>query len=102
MSASYAQATINSTQRLASSTVGNEVPTTSSHVQIEPFNTAARHAFYLMLDARKDESRERMTASEKQRAIRWLTEAIPERLDPMTAKKRSWIKSEFVFEDGKL
>ena len=43
-----------------------------------------------------------MTASEKQRAIRWLTESIPERLDSIAAKKRSWIKSEFVYDEGKL
>lgn len=55
-----------------------------------------------MLDARKDESRERTTASEKHRAIRWLTEIIPERLGPMASKKRSWIKSGFIYDEGKL
>ena len=37
----------------------------SSSIQVEVFNSAARDAFHLMLDARKHESRERMTAAEK-------------------------------------
>ena len=80
----------------------NEAPTSSSVAQIEPFNEQVRDAFLHMLDARKDESRERMTASDKHRAIRWLTEAFPERLDPKAGKKRSWIKSDFVYDQGKL
>ena len=48
----------------------NKAPTSASLAQVEPFNEAVRHAFHLILDARKNESRERITASEKQRAIR--------------------------------
>ena len=55
-----------------------------------------------MLDARKNESRERMTASKKERDIRWLTEFIPERLNGVLSKKRSWIKADFVYKKGKL
>lgn len=63
----------------------NEALTSASLAQVEPFNEAVRHAFHLMLNARKNESRERMTASEKERGIRWLTEFIPERLDQLHA-----------------
>lgn len=56
----------------------------------------------MMLDARKNDSRERTTVSEKHRVIRWLTEVVPERLDPRASKKRSWVKAGFFYEDGKL
>ena len=81
---------------------GNEAPTSASLAQVEPFNKAVRYAFYLILDTRKNESRERMTASEKERGIRWLIEFIPERLDGVLSKKRSWIKADFVYKKGKL
>ena len=55
-----------------------------------------------MLDACKNESRERITISEKERGIRWLTEFIPERLNRVFSKKRSWIKADFVYKKGKL
>ena len=80
----------------------NKALTSSSVAQIESFNEQVRDAFLHMLNARKDESRERMTASDKHRAIRWLTEAFPERLDPKASKKRSWIKSDFIYDQGKL
>lgn len=101
MSAFNTQATVNLANALPPS-VGNEAPTSSSLAQVQPFNDASRTAFYMMLDARKGTSRERMTASEKYRAIRWLTEAVPERLDPKAGKKRSWVKAGFFYEDGKL
>ena len=68
---------------------GNKAPTSASLAQVEPFNEAVRYVFHLMLNARKNESRERITASKKERAIRWLTESIPERLDRTLSKKRS-------------
>ena len=71
------------------SAMANEASTSSFVAQIESFNEQVRDAFLHMLDARKDESRERMTASDKHRAIRWLIEAFPERLDPKAGKKRS-------------
>ena len=101
MSASNDRATVDLANALPPA-AGNEAPTSASLAQVEPFNEAVRHAFHLMLDARKNESRERMTASEKERGIRWLTEFIPERLDGALSKKRSWIKADFVYEKGKL
>ncbi len=87
------------TQATVNDQPSNEAP---SIAQVNPFNSAARDAFYLMLDSRKDESRERMTAPNKHKYIRWLTEAVPERLGPADSKKRSWLKSEFTYDRGKL
>lgn len=101
MSASNTQATMNLANALPPS-VGNKAPTSSSLAQIQPFNDASRTAFYMMLDARKRDSRKRITTSEKYRTIRWLTKAVPERLDPKADKKRSWVKTDFFYEDGKL
>ena len=55
-----------------------------------------------MLDSRKDIARERVTDLEKQKYIKWLTEIIPERLGVAEGKKRSWVKSDFIYEHGKL
>lgn len=41
-----------------------------------------------MFDARRNEARERVTAPEKQRYIRWLTESVSERLDLVDSKKQ--------------
>ena len=59
------------------------------------FNEQVRDAFLHMLDARNNEPRERITAFDKHRVIRWLIEAFLERLDSKADKKRSWIKSDF-------
>lgn len=82
--------------------VVSEPPTSSSLAQVDPFNPQARRAFRLMLDSRKDIARERVTALEKQKYIKWLTEIIPERLAVAEGKKRSWVKSDFIYEQGKL
>ena len=110
MSTSHTQSNVDIAQAMPPSIrsdVGNDAPTNnvvtfSTVTQVEPFNEQVRDAFHHMLDARKDESRERMTASEKRRAIGWLTDSFPERLDPQAGKKRSWIRSEFVHDQGKL
>lgn len=79
------------------------LPQVSSLTPIEAFNSKAREAFHFMLEGRKDASRERFTVTEKQRAIRWLTEDPPERgLDAATSKKRSHIKDQFEYSEGKL
>ena len=80
----------------------NMAPTSSSIEQVNPFNAEARQAFYLMLDARNRESRERTTASQKHRYVRWLTESVPERLGPEDGKKRAWVKDMFFYDRGKL
>ena len=81
----------------------NEAPISSSLAQIQPFNTQARQAFHLMLDSRKNQSRERVTNSEKYQFIRWLTESIPERgFNAADGKKRAWIKTEFEYDQNVL
>ena len=55
-----------------------------------------------MLDSRRDQSRERITASQKIKYIKWLTAAIPERLDSTEGKKRAWIRADFEYQHGKL
>lgn len=84
------------------SQVVSEPTTSSSLAQVDPFNREARQAFRLMLDNRKDIARERVTALEKQNYIKWLTEIIPERLGDAEGKKRSWVRSDFIYEQGKL
>ena len=84
------------------SQVGHEAPTSSSLAQVNPFNSSEREAFYLYLDTRKDQARERITASEKRRYVKWLTEAVPERLGSVERKKRAWIKADFAYDQGKL
>ena len=44
---------------------GNKAPTSSSLAQVEPFNAAAREAFLLFLESRRDIARERTTTVEK-------------------------------------
>lgn len=83
--------------------LGNEAPTGSSLAQVEPFNQQAREALHLMLDGRKDHSRERTTITEKHKYIRWLTEATTDKhLSAADRKSRSWVKSSFVYESNKL
>ena len=82
--------------------VVSEPPTSSSLAQVGPFSPQSRQAFRLMLDSRKDIARERVTDLEKQKYIKWLTEIIPERLGVAEGKKRSWVKSDFIYEHGKL
>lgn len=82
--------------------VGNEAPTSSSLAQVQPFNTQARQAFHIMLEGRKNQARERVTAFEKHKYIQWLTEAIPERLNAAANKKRAWIRIEFDYDAGQL
>ena len=101
MSANNDQSTVDLANALPPAP-GNEAPISSSLAQVEPFNEAARHAFYLMLETRRTDSRERMSVTEKHRAIRWLTEPFPERLQGPASKKRSWIKADFIYEQGKL
>ena len=101
MSASNERATVDLANALPPA-AGNKALTSASLAQVKPFNEAVRYAFYLILDARKNKSRERMTASEKKRGIRWLTEFIPKRLNEALSKKRSWIKADFVYKKGKL
>lgn len=84
------------------SQVGHEAPTSSSLAQVNPFNSSAREAFYLYLDTRKDQARERITTSEKRRYVKWLTEAVAERLGPAEGKKRAWIGADFAYDQGKL
>ena len=67
--------------------VGNAVPTSSSVAQVEPFNFQARQAFRLMLDSRKNQARERITSSERQKYMKWL---------------RAWVKADFAYEQGRL
>ena len=82
---------------------GNEAPTSSSlTTMVDPFNSQARQAFYLMLDSNRDHSRERMTTSQRLKYIKWLTEAVPERLDKAQGKKRAWIRADFEYQHGKL
>lgn len=80
----------------------NKALTSSFVAQIELLNEQVRDAFLHMLNARKNESRECITASHKHRVIRWLIKAFSERLDSKADKKRSWIKSDFVYDQGKL
>ncbi len=47
-----------------------------------------RH-FYLMLDGRKSEARERVTAPEEYKYTKWLTESVPERHDAISSRKHS-------------
>lgn len=55
-----------------------------------------------MLEGRKDQARERVTAFEKHKYIQWLTESPPERLNNAAAKKRAWIKTDFAYHSAKL
>lgn len=80
----------------------SEPPTSSSLPQVEPFNSQARQAFQIMLESRKYLARERVTASEKQKYIKWLTDIIPDRLNVAESKKRAWVKNDFTYERGKL
>ena len=58
--------------------VSNEAPPSSSLAQAKPFSTAARQAFYLILEGRNSEACELLTATDKYKYIRWLTESVPE------------------------
>lgn len=80
----------------------DDASTSTSSTQVEPFNAVARQAFYIMLEGRRDQARERVTASEKLKYIRWLTEIVPERLNATAGKKRAWVRAEFVYQQGKL
>ena len=75
--------------QVLSSQADNEALTSSSLAHVEPFNSQARQAFYLMLNSRKNQARERITASHKHKYIQWFIESIPERLDTAAEKKRA-------------
>ena len=80
----------------------SQPPTSSSLAQVEPFNSQTRQAFQLMLESRKNQARERITAFEKQKYIKWLTDIVPDRLGVAESKERAWVKNGFSHEQGKL
>lgn len=78
-------------------------PSSATMIAIEPFNAAAKTDFGLMLDAHKDIIRERTSLRERLQMIQWLTEDNPARgLTAADAKRRSWVRSNFVYDVRKL
>ena len=56
-----------------------------------------------MLNSNRAHSHKRISSSQKLIYIKWLTAAVPERLDNKKAsKKRAWLRAEFEYQHGKL
>lgn len=57
----------------------NNTSSSSSVLQIIPFNNETRIAFGLMLEGSRDSSREQLSLAERQQMIDWITDTRPRR-----------------------
>ena len=75
----------------------------SSDLIVQPFNFETRLAFGLMLEGSRNSSRERVSLAERQQMIDWITETVQQRgLVEKDAKRRSWTKAHFFYQNRKL
>ncbi len=75
----------------------------SSDLVVQPFNLETRLAFGLMLEGSRNSSRESVSLAERQQMIDWVTERVQQRgLVEKDAKRRSWTKTHFFYQNRKL
>lgn len=81
----------------------NNTSSSSSVLQIIPFNNETQVAFGLMLEVSRNFSREHLSLSECQQMIDWITDTgVQKSLIDREAKRKSWTKTNFHYQDWKL
>ena len=81
----------------------NNTSSSSSSIQIIPFNNETRITFGLMLEGSRDSSREHLSIAERQQMIDWIIDTVPRRpLTEREAKRKSWTRSNFHYGNQKL
>lgn len=81
----------------------NNTFSSSSIPQITSFNNETWVAFSLMLDRSRASSQEGLSLVEYQQMLDWITDAGPQKvLTDKEAKRKSWTKVNFHYQDRKL
>ena len=74
-----------------------------SDLVVQPFNLETRLAFGLMFEGSRNSGCKRVSVAERQQMINWVTETVQQKgLVEKDAKRRSWTKAHFFYQNRKL